>query len=63
MAFDNDAVPNNSLPAVNLTPSTPYDCRVHDASGNGAGASALHVRASGGDPRIRQRRCAKPQDV
>ena len=32
--FDNDAVPNNSLPAVNLTPSTPYDCRVHDASGN-----------------------------
>lgn len=32
--LDNDAVPNNSLPAVNLTPSTPYDCRVHDASGN-----------------------------
>ncbi|HSO01441.1 MAG TPA: hypothetical protein VLS46_02840, partial [Gaiellaceae bacterium] len=32
--FDNDAVPNNSLPAVNLTPSAAYDCRVHDASGN-----------------------------
>jgi len=31
--FDNDSIPNNSLPAVNLTPSTGYDCRVYDASG------------------------------
>jgi hypothetical protein len=31
--FDNDSVPNNSLPAVNLTPSEGYDCRVYDASG------------------------------
>ncbi len=31
--FDNDSIPNNSRPAVNLTPSTGYDCRVYDASG------------------------------
>lgn len=31
--FDNDSVPNNSRSAVNLTPSTGYDCRVYDASG------------------------------
>jgi hypothetical protein len=31
--FDTDSVPNNSLPAVNLTPSSAYDCRVYDASG------------------------------
>jgi hypothetical protein len=31
--FDNDAVQNNSRPAVDLLPSTSYDCRVHDASG------------------------------
>ena len=31
--FDNDAVPNNSLPAVDLTPSTGYDCRVYDDAG------------------------------
>ena len=31
--FDNDSLPNNSRAAVNLTPSTAYDCRVHDASG------------------------------
>ena len=54
--FDNDAVPNNSLPAVNLTPSTPYDCRVHDASGNlvgqlswapGSGSTAGTLTMSG----------------
>ncbi|HWL32495.1 MAG TPA: hypothetical protein VNP89_02720 [Gaiellaceae bacterium] len=32
--FDNDASPNNSRGVVNLTPSTPYDCRVYDADGN-----------------------------
>ena len=32
--FDNDSSPNNSRSAVNLTPSTPYDCRVFDADGN-----------------------------
>ena len=31
--FDNDSIPNNSRSAVNLTPSTGYDCRVYDASG------------------------------
>jgi len=47
--FDNDAVPNNSLPAVNLTPSTPYDCRVHDASGNLVGRLTW-APGSGGTP-------------
>jgi Tfp pilus assembly protein PilX len=33
--FDTDTTLNRSLPAsVNLTPSTPYDCRVTDAAGN-----------------------------
>jgi hypothetical protein len=32
--FDNDASPNTSRAAVNLTPSTAYDCRVYDAAGN-----------------------------
>ena len=32
--FDNDATPNNSRAAVNLTPSTGYDCRVYDGAGN-----------------------------
>jgi hypothetical protein len=31
--FDNDTLPNNSRPAVDLTPKTGYDCRVYDASG------------------------------
>jgi len=31
--FDNDSVPNNSLPAVDLTPPTGYDCRVYDSAG------------------------------
>jgi hypothetical protein len=31
--FDNDTVSNNSRAVVNLTPSTPYDCRVYDAAG------------------------------
>jgi hypothetical protein len=31
--FDNDAVYNNSRPAVDLLPSTSYDCRVYDATG------------------------------
>lgn len=31
--FDNDAVPNDSRAVVDLTPSTPYDCRVYDAAG------------------------------
>jgi Tfp pilus assembly protein PilX len=32
--FDNDSVQNNSLPAVNLTPASGYDCRVSDDMGN-----------------------------
>ena len=32
--FDNDATPNASRAAVNLTPSTAYDCRVYDGAGN-----------------------------
>ena len=31
--FDNDATPNNSRPAVDLTPNTAYDCRVYDGAG------------------------------
>lgn len=31
--FDNDGVMNRSLPPVNLTPATAYDCRVLDAAG------------------------------
>jgi hypothetical protein len=31
--FDNDSLPNNSRPAVDLTPTSAYDCRVYDASG------------------------------
>jgi hypothetical protein len=31
--FDNDLLPNNSRPAVDLLPDAPYDCRVYDASG------------------------------
>jgi hypothetical protein len=31
--FDNDSTPNNSRPAVNLTPTSGYDCRVYDGSG------------------------------
>lgn len=31
--FDNDSTPNVSRSAVNLTPSTAYDCRVYDAAG------------------------------
>jgi hypothetical protein len=31
--FDDDSVPSNSRSVVDLTPSTPYDCRVYDASG------------------------------
>ncbi|MHB1241994.1 MAG: DUF7305 domain-containing protein [Gaiellaceae bacterium] len=47
--FDNDAVPNNSLPAVNLTPSAAYDCRVRDASGNLVGRLTW-APGSGGTP-------------
>jgi Tfp pilus assembly protein PilX len=31
--FDNDAVRNSSRPAVDLLPSTSYDCRVYDGAG------------------------------
>ncbi len=31
--FDNDATPNGSRAAVDLTPGTSYDCRVYDGSG------------------------------
>lgn len=31
--FDNDALPNTSRAAVDLTPTTAYDCRVYDAAG------------------------------
>lgn len=31
--FDNDTAPNASRAAVDLTPSTAYDCRVYDAAG------------------------------
>ena len=47
--FDNDAVPNNSLPPVNLTPSTGYDCRVYDASGGLVG-QLTWVPGSGSSP-------------
>lgn len=30
--FDNDGFMNESLPEVDIAPSTPYDCRVHDPS-------------------------------
>jgi hypothetical protein len=32
--FDGDLVPNVSRGPVDLTPTAPYDCRVHDAAGN-----------------------------
>jgi hypothetical protein len=32
--FDNDSVPNDSRAVVDLTPPTPYDCRVYDPAGN-----------------------------
>jgi hypothetical protein len=32
--FDNDMLPNNSRPPVDLLPSTGYDCRVYDAQNN-----------------------------
>ncbi len=47
--FDNDSVPNNSRSAVNLTPSTAYDCRVYDASGALVG-QLTWVPGSGSNP-------------
>ena len=48
--FDNDSTPNVSRPAVDLTPSTAYDCRVHDASGIGS-----DVRSVGSGPTTQSR--------
>lgn len=47
--FDNDAVPNNSRPPVDLTPASGYDCRVYDASGGLVG-QLTWVPGSGGAP-------------
>lgn len=47
--FDNDSVPNNSRPAVNLTPATGYDCRVYDAAGALVG-QLTWVPGSGSNP-------------
>lgn len=47
--FDNDSAPNNSRAAVNLTPSTGYDCRVYDSAGALQG-QLTWVPGSGGSP-------------